>query len=240
MLVSSADHSEIRLTIELAMELVNGLRSGTLDARSLLINGGFSRADEAPDSEVAHLIARMTNRAGVINDLPELDTAMAAQRINAVLAELPIAPAIVDHGDVGPHMHWTPTASTFDDQVIADIFMAFAQVLCSDGTRRFGRCAATDCGNLFYDSTRNRSRRFCADPRCASRTHTAEYRREQKTRRPLGRRGEAIPCITNICSIYWPHRVDMAPSGDSPRGAPLSVATPCDPTLVLGQSENTP
>ncbi|MEO6571207.1 MAG: CGNR zinc finger domain-containing protein [Ilumatobacteraceae bacterium] len=29
---------------------------------------------------------------------------------------------------------------------------------------------------MFYDATKNRSRRFCSDPRCASRTHTAAHR----------------------------------------------------------------
>ena len=36
------------------------------------------------------------------------------------------------------------------------------------------------CDHLFYDATRNGSRRFCSDPRCASRTHTADHRARQR------------------------------------------------------------
>ena len=61
-----------------------------------------------------------------------------------------------------------------------DFLMALAQELCEHGTSRFGTCAATDCSHLFYDVTRKGSRRFCADPRCASRTHTADHRARQR------------------------------------------------------------
>ena len=63
---------------------------------------------------------------------------------------------------------------------LVSISMALAQELCDNGTIRFGRCGAADCDQLFYDGTRNRSRRFCADPRCASRTHTADHRARQR------------------------------------------------------------
>ena len=68
----------------------------------------------------------------------------------------------------------------FDDQVIADFLMALSQEVCDHGTTRFGVSAATDCDHLFFDATRNGSRRFCADPRCASRTHTADHRARQR------------------------------------------------------------
>ncbi|MGL4297698.1 MAG: CGNR zinc finger domain-containing protein, partial [Candidatus Neomicrothrix subdominans] len=48
------------------------------------------------------------------------------------------------------------------------------------GTARFGQCDASGCDWLFYDATRNRSRRFCSDPRCASRTHTADHRARRR------------------------------------------------------------
>ena len=84
------------------------------------------------------------------------------------------------HDGAPLHIHWTPSTATFDDQVIADILMALAQEVCDHGTTRFGRCAATDCDHLYYDATRNGSRRFCSDPRCASRTHTADHRARRR------------------------------------------------------------
>jgi len=70
--------------------------------------------------------------------------------------------------------------ASFDDQVIADMLMAICFDVCEHGTTRFGVCAAADCEHLFYDATRNGSRRFCSDPRCASRTHTAEHRARRR------------------------------------------------------------
>jgi len=87
----------------------------------------------------------------------------------------------VAHDGAGPHLHWTPTTATFDQQVVADVLMALAHELCDNGTNRFGRCAASGCDDLFYDGTRNRSRRFCDDPKCASRTHTAQHRARRRT-----------------------------------------------------------
>ena len=97
--------------------------------------------------------------------------------INARLSDIHITPSLTDHDGADLHIHWTPASATFDDQVVADFLMAVAQEVCDHGTSRFGICAATDCEHLFYDATRNGSRRFCADPRCASRTHTADHRR---------------------------------------------------------------
>ena len=176
MYVSSASQSEIRLTLEVTVEMANAQLADGLDARRFLIDSGFSGATQASEASVQRLSSRFNDLLPLICDLPDIDTPEASERVNSKLSELPIAPAIVDHGDVGPHMHWTPERAGFDDRVLSDVLMALAQELCDNGTIRFGRCAAADCERLFYDGTRNRSRRFCSDPRCASRTHTSKHR----------------------------------------------------------------
>lgn len=178
--VASVSQSEIRTTLEVAVDMANALLAGELDARRVLSDAGFSRAPQASEASVQRLSSRMGALLPLMGDLPDLDTAAAVARVNEELTELPISPSIVDHDGVGPHMHWTPSTATFDDQVISDVLMALAQELCDNGTIRFGRCGADDCDHLFYDGTRNRSRRFCPDPRCASRTHTADHRARQR------------------------------------------------------------
>lgn len=160
--------------------MANALANDSLDARLTLGSAGFTRAAEASGASVQRLSSRLTDLLPLIRDLPDLDTVTAIARVNEELTELPISPSIVDHDHVGPHMHWTPSTATFDDRVMSDLLMALAQELCDNGTIRFGRCDAADCDQLFYDGTRNRSRRFCADPRCASRTHTADHRARQR------------------------------------------------------------
>ena len=182
MQVSSPHQSEIRITLEAAIDLANNERDGRLDVRSTLEGAGFPRAIRASAASIERLSSRISELNSLIRELPELEPHRASERVNEELTELVIAPAIVDHDGVGPHLHWTPATATFDDQVMADVLMALAQELCDNGTIRFGRCDASDCECLFYDATRNRSRRFCDDPRCASRTHTANHRARARDR----------------------------------------------------------
>lgn len=179
--VESVTQSEIRLILEVMFEMVNDALSDDLDARASLTVAGFSRAEQASEASVRRVAERIGSLAGLVGELPDLDVASASARVNEELTELHISPSVVDHGDVGPHIHWTPSTATFDDQVMADVLMALAHELCDSGTIRFGRCGADGCDRLFFDGTRNRSRRFCSDPRCASRTHTADHRARQRS-----------------------------------------------------------
>ena len=181
MYVASVTDSEHRVTLETMVDLHNALTDDAqADPRELLTNAGFSRAPDASRSSMKRFARRMLDLADLFDDLPDTETAAATSRITEELTELPITPSIVDHGGLGPHLHWTPPTARFDDQVMADIMMALAHEACENGTIRFGRCGADDCDRLFYDATRNRSKRFCSDPRCASRTHTADHRRRKR------------------------------------------------------------
>lgn len=178
--IAPTTQSEIQLTIEVAFELANQLADGTLETRRTLDDAGFSRAALASAASIDRVTHRLGDLAPLLSELHRLDTTAASKRINEQLTDLPIAPSISEHDGLPAHIHWTPINATFDDQVISDIVMALAQEVCERGTARFGRCDASGCDWLFYDATRNRSRRFCADPRCASRTHTADHRARQR------------------------------------------------------------
>ncbi|MGI9611277.1 MAG: CGNR zinc finger domain-containing protein [Acidimicrobiales bacterium] len=181
MQVASVTQSEIRVTLETAIELINGRSEDEFDVRNALEQRGFSRASNASAASISRLDLRMGELEPLFVDLPGTEPAVAISRVNEQLTEVEIAPSIVAHDGVGPHMHWTPTSATFDEQVVADVLMALAHELCDNGTSRFGHCAAESCDDLFYDATRNRSRRFCDDPKCASRTHTAHHRARQRS-----------------------------------------------------------
>ncbi len=173
---------EHRLTLEAMVDLHNALVDDpTTNPRPLLTNAGFSRARDASAASMVRVGNRFTSLGPFLSALPDLDTDAAAARVTEELTELPITPSIVEHDGAGPHIHWTPATARFDDQVLADIFMELAQEVCDNGTIRFGVCGADDCEHLFYDATRNRSKRFCSDSRCASRTHTADHRKRQRS-----------------------------------------------------------
>ncbi len=173
---------EHRLTLDVMVDLRNALEDEpSADPREFLVQAGFSRARDASAASMSRVAQRLRALEPLLAALPDLDVEQASARISEELTELPITPSIVDHDDAGPHIHWTPATARFDDQVLADIFMALAAEVCDNGTIRFGVCGADDCEHIFYDATRNRSRRFCSDPRCASRTHTADHRKRKRS-----------------------------------------------------------
>ena len=183
--VTSGHDTEIRLTLEAMVDLVNSLadarRSGEpAEVRELLTAQGFTRAAGASNASIERVEARVSAIAGRLASLPDAEVDSVVEWVNEALAALTISPSLTSHDGAGLHIHWTPRTATFDDQVVADILMALAQEICDHGTTRFGSCAARGCDHLFYDATRNRSRRFCNDPRCASRTHTADHRARQR------------------------------------------------------------
>jgi hypothetical protein len=183
--VTSGHDTEIRLTIEALVDLANALADAADDAepadvRAMLHEHGFSRAAEASTAAIDRVEERVGAMVTTLLGLPEAEPTPTVGWINQRLGAIHITPSLTDHDGADLHIHWTPTSATFDDQVVADFLMALAQEVCDHGTSRFGTCAATDCAHLFYDVTRNGSRRFCADPRCASRTHTADHRRRQR------------------------------------------------------------
>jgi predicted RNA-binding Zn ribbon-like protein len=184
--VTSEHDTEIRITLEAMVDLVNALGDAqdageAPDVRVLLDEHGFTRSLGTSAASIQRVHDRMSRLADRLAALGPADPDTAVPWINAELAELHITPSITDHDGAGLHIHWTPASAAFDGQVIADILMALAQEICDHGTERFGTCAAVDCDHLFYDATRNGSRRFCSDPRCASRTHTADHRARQRS-----------------------------------------------------------
>lgn len=181
--VSGGHDAEVRLTLEALVDLANALDASarTDEVRSLLHEHDFSRAAGASAASVRRVEQRLRALLPEIRRLPDASVDDAVDWVNRELASIDLAPSLTTHDDAPLHLHWTPANATFDDQVVADVLMALAQELADTGTRRFGRCAAADCDRLFYDATRNGSRRFCADPRCASRTHTADHRARQRS-----------------------------------------------------------
>ncbi len=190
MYVRSGHDTEIQLTLDAAVELLNALddadRPGNepADVRRLLDEHAFTRAADASAASIARVESRARAMAPALLRLVVDGDGGADDTIrwiNRELSAIQIIPSLTTHDGSDLHIHWTPSTATFDDQVIADLLMALAQEVCDHGTERFGRCAASDCDHLFFDTTRNGSRRFCSDPRCASRTHTADHRARQRS-----------------------------------------------------------
>lgn len=101
-----------------------------------------------------------------------------AEVLNDILDEVRALPQLTDH-DGTWHMHYVCADAPVSHKVAAAAAMGLAIVLTEYGIDRFGMCAADDCADVFVDTSRNKSRRYCADT-CSTRMNVAAYRKRKK------------------------------------------------------------
>ncbi|MEN8374813.1 MAG: ABATE domain-containing protein [Gemmatimonadota bacterium] len=66
------------------------------------------------------------------------------------------------------------------DGALSEVARSALELLTDLDAGRVGRCAHTDCVLYFYDTTRNRSRRWCSMERCGNRAKVAAHYRRQR------------------------------------------------------------
>ncbi len=110
------------------------------------------------------------------------DEAAAARLINELLEELDVKPYLTDH-DGKWHFHYVPEGAPLGRRLASATVMGLATVIAEFGFDRLGICSADDCGDVFVDMSRNRSRRYCNDI-CSTRMNVAAYRARAKAKTP--------------------------------------------------------
>ena len=95
--------------------------------------------------------------------------------INQILSEGRALPQLVDHDDLGWHIHAVPDEGPLATRMAVEAAMAFSDVLRSGELDRLKTCAADDCDDVVVDLSRNRSRRFC-EGGCGNRENVRAYR----------------------------------------------------------------
>jgi predicted RNA-binding Zn ribbon-like protein len=93
------------------------------------------------------------------------DEETAIERLNALLIQHPIHPQLARHDALSWHVHLNEGGSV-PDRYAARAAMGLAVKVDEYGIDRLGTCSAGGCARVFFDSTTNRSRRYCSD-RCA-------------------------------------------------------------------------
>ncbi|HSK07637.1 MAG TPA: ABATE domain-containing protein [Acidimicrobiia bacterium] len=105
------------------------------------------------------------------------DETAATDRINQILSENPAIPRLSMH-DGQPHLHFEPIGTSLSSWVAAITALGLAGVMAEHGISRFGSCQASNCRDVFIDTTRNRSRIHCCS-NCSTREAVAAYRKRQ-------------------------------------------------------------
>jgi predicted RNA-binding Zn ribbon-like protein len=107
--------------------------------------------------------------------LTDGDTDAAARAVNELLSSTRAAPQLVRHQDSPWHLHFAGPEVSVAVGWLAEFATAAAMLLGSDDQERLRRCDAERCDNLFLDSTRNHTQRFCSTA-CQNRTKVAAFR----------------------------------------------------------------
>lgn len=107
------------------------------------------------------------------------DDASAAALLNSILGDLGAAPR-VHSGGAGAHLAFTPEGAAIARHVGITAAMGLVDLLVDSGRSRMGVCSASDCRDVFVDTSRNRSRRYCTDS-CSSRSNVAAFRARRRS-----------------------------------------------------------
>lgn len=106
----------------------------------------------------------------------------AAGVLNRLLEESQATPYVTDHDGREWHLHFANDDAPLAERLAASAAMGLAAVFCDYGIKRFGTCADRRCVDVYVDTSRNASRRFCSDS-CSSRTNVAVHRSRNKRAR---------------------------------------------------------
>lgn len=171
--------------VGVAVNLVNSLGSASGyenlrtpdDVRELLAAQGLEGYGSVGEADLEPLRALRPELRAIFESADERD---AAARINALLARSGAAPQMTDH-DGKWHLHYAADDASLADRVAAVAAMGLATVVVRWGWERLGVCRADDCADVFVDTSRNKSRRYC-DPSCSTRMNVAAFRARHKER----------------------------------------------------------
>jgi predicted RNA-binding Zn ribbon-like protein len=108
-----------------------------------------------------------------------VDKDTAVDIVNRVLRESNALPQLVKHDQLDYHIHAVPTYAPLAERMAVEAAMAMADVIRTDELGRLQVCGAEDCGDVYIDLSKNRSRRFCSTS-CGNRSNVAAYRARRR------------------------------------------------------------
>jgi predicted RNA-binding Zn ribbon-like protein len=166
--------------VELAIELANADRSDPAWAHAFLVSHDEwftpgTSFDLSPGE--THRVAATAELVRAVAVAESQDDVLT--RLNELLALARPRPYATDHD--GPlHLHFARPDAPALEQLTTTVAMGLSQVVVQHGWQRLGVCAAENCTDVYVDTSRNASRRYCSNT-CASRSTVAAYRARQKT-----------------------------------------------------------
>ncbi|MGY1840899.1 MULTISPECIES: CGNR zinc finger domain-containing protein [unclassified Modestobacter] len=165
--------------VELAIDLANAALDDPAEVQQFLAGHDEwftdgTALDLTPEeaTEVAHT-STLVREVALADSEPTV-----RERLNALLALASPRPYATDH-DGELHLHYARPDADALEQLITTVAMGLSQVVVQHGWRRLGVCSAEGCDDVYVDTSRNASRRYCSNT-CASRSTVAAYRARQR------------------------------------------------------------
>ena len=166
--------------VELAIELANTGRDDPEWARAFLgsheewFTAGTSFDLSPGETHRAAATAELVRSVALAESQADV-----LERLNELLALARPRPYATDH-DGALHLHYARPDAPALEQLTTTVAMGLSQVVVQHGWQRLGVCAAENCDDVYVDTSRNASRRYCSNT-CASRSTVAAYRARQKS-----------------------------------------------------------
>ena len=169
-----------------AVELAIHLANADLEATDLEAMAGFVAAHAEWFSPGTPLelspaeAARAASTARLVRAVAMADDESAVlARLNELLALARPRPYATHH-DGELHLHYARPEAPALEQLTTTVAMGLSQAVVQHGWQRLGVCSAEACDDVYVDTSRNASRRYCSNT-CASRSTVAAYRARQKS-----------------------------------------------------------
>ena len=153
------------------------------DLAAFLEEHGIKPA-HAPNREELEQLREIRERIREVFEAPDGDVAAAA--VNRILETVHASPYLSDHDGEAWHLHYAPTEAPVARHLAATAAVGLAVVVAEDGVDRLGVCEWERCRDVFVDTSKNRSRRYCDPATCGNRASAAAYRARQRSRTAPG------------------------------------------------------
>lgn len=158
----------------------------------------FSQLAGTLDQLTADRLAATASRSPDIAEQHLRDARALRESIFAVFSAVAAGEAPADsglnalnafHQRAMSHSKIIHTAEGFDwgwddedalDRPLWPLVRSAVDLLLTGDRRRLRECAAADCGWLFYDTSRNQSRRWCSMQSCGNRAKVQQFRERQR------------------------------------------------------------
>jgi predicted RNA-binding Zn ribbon-like protein len=173
--VSYADYDQN--TLSLVLDLAS-LGDGTLSLEELAGRQRemFAEHGYRAGADIAARLIKIGERLAAV--LGESGEDEFGDALAELLREQDCKPYLTRH-DGTPHLHYARDGAPFAEWAPTMAVAGLVVYVCRNGRSRLRRCAASDCGRWFADTSRNSSRRYC-EHACASRTTVAAFRARQR------------------------------------------------------------